>query len=523
VNVDQFFGIEIEEFPAQIAQVALWLTDHQMNQRVSEEFGHYFARLPLITSPTIVHGNALRLDWETVVPKERITYILGNPPFIGHHLQTPEQKADMLAAIGVAEAAGVLDYVCAWYSLAVKFIQGTEIRCAFVSTNSITQGEQVGILWRALLARNKAFLHFAHRTFRWSNEGKGQAAVYCVIIGFAVRESRQRLLFDYDHPDSEPHVLAVSEINAYLVEAPWLLLENRSTNLCGMPEMMYGSKPTDDGHFFFSDDEKTAFLSRNPEARPLIKRFMGAREYIHDERRWVLWLAGVDPRILRDLPEVMARVKAVEAFRKASKAESTKSYPHPTLFRQITQPKSDYILIPGHTSENRRYIPFGFLSKDVIVGNSCFSIPGATYFHFGVIQSAMHMAWVRSTCGRLKSDFRYSKDIVYNNFIWPEAPSEKQSMAIAEAAQEVLAARKEFPGSSLADLYDPLTMPTALVKAHHRLDKVVDAAYGHKGARTDTERVAFLFGLYEKYTSLFPVVTSRPKRQLAAKVPPRVY
>jgi hypothetical protein len=233
VNVDQFYGIEIEEFPAQIAQVALWLTDHQMNQRVSEEFGLYFARLPLVTSPTIVHGNALHLDWEDVVPKEHLSYILGNPPFIGHHLQTYEQKADMLAAIGVAEAAGVLDYVSAWYSLAVKFIQGTGIRCAFVSTNSITQGEQVGILWRALLARSKVFLHFGHRTFRWSNEGKGQAAVYCVILGFAAYEPKQRLLFDYDNPDSEPHLLAVSEINAYLVEAPWVLLENRSTNLCG--------------------------------------------------------------------------------------------------------------------------------------------------------------------------------------------------------------------------------------------------------------------------------------------------
>jgi hypothetical protein len=271
-----------------------------------------------------------------------------------------------------------------------------------------------------------------------------------------------------------------------------------------MPEMMYGSKPTDGGHFFFSNDEKEAFLSREPEARPLIKRFVGAHEYLHNERRWVLWLTDVDPRLLRNLPEVRARVKAVETFRMASKAESTRNYPYPTLFRQVTQPKSDYILIP-------RYIPFGFLSKDVIVGNSCFALPGATPFHFGVIQSAMHMAWVRNTCGRLKSDFRYSKDIVYNNFPWPEVPSEKQKEAIKEAAEGVLAAREEFPGNSLADLYDPLTMPAALAKAHQRLDKVVDAAYGYKGAKTDTERVAFLFGLYEKYTSLFPTMTSRRK------------
>src|SRR6185295_1241186 len=252
-------------------------------------------------------------------------------------------------------------------------------------------------------------------------------------------------------------------------------------------------------------------LSKEPEARPLIKRFVGAHEYLHNESRWVLWLADVDPRLLRELPGVRARIKAVETFRKASKAESTRNYPYPTLFRQVTQPKSDYILIPGHTSENRRYIPFGFLSKDVILGNSCFSIPHAAFFHFGVIQSAMHMAWVRNTCGRLKSDFRYSKDIVYNNFPWPETRSEKQRYAIEEAAQQVLAAREEFPRDSLADLYDPLTMPAALAKAHQRLDRGVDAAYGYKACKTDAERVAFLFGLYETYTSLFSPAASRPK------------
>ncbi|MEO8197171.1 MAG: DNA methyltransferase [Thermoanaerobaculia bacterium] len=511
VNVDQFYGIEIEEFPAQIAQVALWLTDHQMNQKVSAEFGLYFARLPLVTSPTIVHGNALRLDWETIVPKDRLTHILGNPPFVGHHLQEPAQKADMLAAIGDAEAVGVLDYVCAWYCIAARFIQGTEVQCAFVSTNSITQGEQVGILWRALLGRSKVSIRFAHRTFRWTNEASGQAAVFCVIIGFCCTEPKARHIYDYETPNSAPQRHSAKFINAYLVDAPWVLVENRTSNLSGMPEMMYGSKPTDGGHFFLSSQEKEAFESHDADAAGLVRRFVGAHEFLHGEVRWVLWLDGVAPAEIRKSPEALRRVEAVRQFRLASKAATTRNYPYSTLFRQVTQPKSDYILIPGHTSENRRFIPFGFLDKSVIVGNSCFSIPGASVSHFGVLTSTMHMAWVRLTCGRLKSDFRYSKDIVYNNFPWPEGPTERQREAIEEGARGVLAAREEFPDATLADLYDLLTMPPVLVKSHHKLDKAVDAAYGYKGKPTDAERVAFLFELYQKYTSLFPTEAKKSK------------
>lgn len=514
VDVDQFYGIEIEEFPAQIAQVAMWLMDHQMNVRVSEEFGMYFARIPLKTSPHIVNGNALTLDWNGVLPAERASYVLGNPPFIGHHLQTPKQKSEMLAVYGPdAKAAGVMDYVTAWYCKAARYIQGTLIKVAFVSTNSITQGEQVGILWRALQRSSPLYIHFAHRTFQWSNEAKGKAAVYCVIIGFAAFDVENKTIYEYASPDGEPHGIPAKQINAYLVDAPWVLVENRSNNPFGKPEMMYGSKPTDGGHFLFSDEEKSQFLREEPEAAKFIKPFISAHEYLHNEKRWVLWLVGATSFEINALPKVRERVRTVDAFRKASKAESTRVYPYPTLFRQVTQPKQDYVLIPGHSSENRAFIPFGFFDKNHIVGNSCFALPGATLFHFGVIQSTMHMAWVRYTCGRLESRYRYSKDIVYNNYPWPDEPSDKQRAAIEAAAQAVLDARAQFPQSSLADLYDPLTMPPALVKAHQALDRAVDACYRKAAFTSDAQRVEFLFERYQQLTSLLSSISAKKTRK----------
>jgi hypothetical protein len=525
VDVDQFYGIEIEEFPAQIAQVAMWLMDHQMNMQVSEAFGNYFARLPLKKSPTVVNDNALRIDWNSVVPKEQLSYILGNPPFIGHHLQTAVQKADMLASIGDAKAVGVLDFVTAWYAKAAEMIAGTTIAVAFVSTNSITQGEQVGILWRALTKRRQLSINFAHRTFRWSNEARGKAAVYCVIIGFSEQPATERMIYEYESVGGDPHPVAVNFINAYLVDAPWVLLENRSRNPFGKPEMMYGSKPTDDGNFLFDDEEKAAFLQAEPGAAKFIKPFISAHEYLHGEKRWVLWLVDAEPAEIRALPKVQERVQAVAAFRRASKAPSTRSYAYSTLFRQVTQPTTEYVLIPGHTSENRAFIPFGFFGKDAIVGNSCFSLPNASLNDFGIIQSRMHMAWVRYTCGRLESRYRYSKDIVYNNFPWPESPSAKHREAIEQAAKSVLEARAAFPSSTLADLYDPVTMPPTLVKAHHALDRAVDAAYaaaekaaGRKAPKltSDAERVAFLFERYQQLTSLLPV--AKPKRAVRKRV-----
>ncbi len=310
----------------------------------------------------------------------------------------------------------------------------------------------------------------------------------------------------------------MKEINAYLVDAPWVLLENSSHNLFGKPEMMYGSKPTDGGHFLLTDDEKVAFLKAEPGAKKFIKPFMSAHEYLHNEKRWVLWLVGATPAEIAALPLVRERVRAVDKFRKASKAASTRSYPYPSLFRQVTQPNDTYVLIPGHTSENRAFIPFGFFDKNHIVGNSCFSLPGATLYHFGILQSTQHMAWVRYTCGRLESRYRYSKDIVYNNFPWPD-PSEKQSGAIERAAQAVLDARHTHKESAIADLYDPLLMPADLRKAHQALDRAVDAAYGKTNFKNEVERVAFLFELYERLTSMFtsPKKAKKAKKSTKAK------
>jgi hypothetical protein len=527
INVDQFYGIEIEEFPAQIAQVAMWLTDHQMNRLVSDEFGAYFARIPLKSTAEIRHANALRIDWNDVLPAERCNYVLGNPPFIGHHLQSDEQKSLLRETLENVDAAGVMDFVTAWFYVAANYIKNSKIEVAFVATNSITQGEQVGIFWLPLRLKFGVQINFAHRTFRWSNEGRGVASVYCVAIGFASFHRKQKFLYDYETPTSQPVKISVSNINAYLVDAPDVFLENRRRPIHAVPEMMYGSKPTDDGNFLFADAEKVEFLATEPNAAKFIRPFLSAREYLHGERRWVLWLAEAAPGEINAMPAVKQRVVAVDRFRKSSKAATTRSYPYPYLFRQVTQPKSSFVLIPGHTSENRKYIPFGFFEVDWIVGNSCFSLADSTMFHFGVIQSNMHMVWVSYTCGRIKSDYRYSKDIVYNNFPWPDSltrpagtlsPREREAVdAIEAAAQGVLDARAAHPESSLADLYDPLTMPLDLLKAHQKLDAAVDAAYylshaadgAKKTWKSDAERVAFLFTLYQKFTSLLP--TDAPK------------
>jgi type I restriction-modification system DNA methylase subunit len=496
VDVDQFYGIEIEEFPAQIAQVSLWMADHQMNLRVSEAFGQYFARLPLKKAPNVFHADALIIDWRSVIKPSELTYMVGNPPFLGHHLQSAAQKAQMISTYDKEDkAAGVMDFVSAWYCKAAAFIQGTPIKVAFVSTNSITQGEQVGILWRSLMRRHPVHIFFAHKTFKWSSEARGKAAVYCVIIGFAAEDHATKFLFEYDSPEGDPHAVSAKRINAYLVDGPWVLLENRSKNLFGMPEMMYGSKPTDDGNFLFTDEEKKAFLSAEPGAKKFIKPFVSAHEYLHGEKRWVLWLVDATPADLAALPAVKARVKAVDTFRKASEAETTRAYRHPTLFRQVTQPESDYIVVPCHSSENREFIPLGFMKKDRIVGNSCFSLPSATLYHFGVMMSRMHMAWVKYTCGRLKSDYRYSKDIVYNNFPWPPY-SDKHKAAIEAAAQAVLDARARYPASTPSDLYDQVGMPVELTTAHAKLDRAVEKAYGLSGPTADSHRVKHLFDLY---------------------------
>ena len=565
IDVDQFYGIEIEEFPAQIAQVAMWLMDHQMNLQVSEEFGLYFARIPLRTSPHVVHGNALKLDWNDVLPAQRCSYVLGNPPFIGYSNQSAAQKADSEAVFKPLKNGGTLDFVAAWYVKAAHYLHcdataiagyprgahettapksrpsGTphspsgvgvthSARVAFVSTNSITQGEQVAALWSWLFAQG-IYIHFAHRTFRWSNEASGKAAVHCVIIGLGLEDLSSKVIYEYADVNSEPHPVPAAQINPYLIDAPFVAIEKRRDPICNVPSMSKGSQPTDSGNLLFTDAEKNALLAVEPAAQPFIRPLLSAHEFLHNEKRWCLWLVGANPTALKACPEVMRRVQAVRDFRlKSTKALTREQATTPTVFSEIRQPESDFLLIPRHSSENRAYVPFGFFNANHIVSDSCSAVPDATLLHFGTMSSAMHMAWVRYTCGRIKSDFRYSNTIVYNNYPWPDFQQNSNSnrptalvhpaqAAIETAAQAVLDVRAKFQSgpqpATLADLYDPLTMPPELLKAHQKLDAAVDKAYeasgGKKSYKSDAERVAFLFELYQRYTSLLPTDAKKAK------------
>lgn len=516
VDVDQFYGIEIEEFPSQIAQVALWMTDHQMNMRVSEEFGQYFARLPLKKAPNIIHDNALAIDWRDVVAQEKLSYIVGNPPFLGHQNRNAEQVQDMSRIWGEDGSFGRLDYVTCWYRKAVDYMQGNEsIPCAFVSTNSICQGEQVGTLWGDLLARGVK-LNFAHRTFQWSSEAKGKAAVHCVIIGFSLHEASDKLIFEYDSPTSEPHVLQVNHINPYLVDAPDVLLPARAKTPVGLPFMTKGSQPTDDGLLILSADEKKELLRQEPSAKKWIRRYVGADELLYSLDRYCLWLVGMTPAELNALPPIKDRVRKLATWRAKSPTPSVKTYP-PMLFTQNRQPITEYLAVPAHSSEQRRFIPMAFLSKDVVASNALRICAGATLFHFGVLHSTMHNAWVRHVCGRLESRYRY-EPAIYNNFPWPK-PDAKQVAAVEKAAQQVLDARELFKSSTLADLYDPVAMPQELSKAHQALDKAVDAAYGKTSFKTEAERVAFLFERYQAIAAPLdiPAAKKTPTRKRAAK------
>jgi hypothetical protein len=548
INVDQFYGIEIEEFPAQIAQVALWLMDHQMNLRVSEEFGLYFARIPLRTSPHIVHDNALRLDWNEVIPVERCSFVLGNPPFVGKKEQDVNQKADLAPVFAPINGAGVLDLVAGWYVKAAHYmrtvrpelVEGTptsaaspaNTRCAFVSTNSITQGEQVGVLWGWLLAQG-IHIHFAHRTFRWSNEASGKAAVHCVIIGFGLEDLPGKVIFEYDDIKGEPHAVTASNISPYLTDTSNVLIAKRSKPISLVPEIVFGSKAVDFGHFVLEESELPDFLALEPQAKSYIREFIGGEEFLNGSKRYCLWLKGIAPAQLRAMPEVLKRVNAVKQERlKSVKAPTRELAKTPADFGEDRQPSTTYLLIPKVSSESRDYVPLGFFEPHVIINPSVLVVPQAGLLELGVLQSSMHMAWMRATCGRLESRYQYSAQIVYNNFPWPEfvptakttessTPVHPSQTAIETAAQSVLDVRAKFQTgeqpATLADLYDPLTMPPELLKAHQKLDAAVDKAYeasgGKRHYKSDAERVAFLFELYQKYTSLLPAEKQKPKRR----------
>lgn len=516
VDVDQFAGIEYDEFAVRVAEVAMWLIDHQMNVKVSNEFGQYFVRLPLKKAAKIVHGNSLRIDWESVVAKEKLNFILGNPPFVGKHLQNAQQKADMEVIFAGVNGAGVLDYVTPWYIKAAQLIQNTDIRCAFVSTSSISQGEQVGILWQELYNRYKIKIHFAHRTFSWSNEAKGNAAVHCVIIGFGLQDVDNKRLFEYVDIKSEPTERKTKNINPYLTEGNDLIILKRGKPICNVSEMLKGSQPTDGGNLLLTDEDKNQYASQELSGTKFIRAFISADEFLNRKTRWCFWLTDIQPNELKKLPLLMERVSKVRQMRLSSTKQATVKWADfPTVFTENRQPNSNYVLVPRVSSENRKYIPMGFFDSQAIASDTCITIPNGDLYIFGVLTSEMHMTWVKYVCGRLKSDFRYSNTIVYNNYPFPENVSDKQKQKVETTAQAVLDTRAKYPDSSLADLYDPITMPADLVKAHQTLDKAVDLCYRPQPFVSELNRIEYLFSLYEALSA--PLLKVEKKKRVKKK------
>ncbi|MDR2462222.1 MAG: hypothetical protein LBD30_00365 [Verrucomicrobiales bacterium] len=510
VDVDQFYGIEISEWPARIAEVGLWLQDHQSNSELAEKMGRQFNRLPLKTSPTIRVANALTLDWAEVLSPSACSYILGNPPFVGAKFQTAEQRAELAAADSDFDGAGLLDYVTGWYFKAAKYLRkNPAVSVAFVSTNSITQDEQMGVLWSRLKSRHGVNINFAHRTFTWASEAPDKAHVHVVIIGFSLADHDRKKIYDYAADNEHPTVSVVNHISPYLTNSGDIFILNHSTPICDVPEIGIGNKPIDHGNYLFTPAEKREFLKNEPAAKPFFHRWLGSEEFINGIERWCLWLGDCSPAELRSMPECLRRIEAVRKFRLASKSAPTqKLAAAPTRFHVENFPSSAYLLIPEVSSERRPYIPIGFIRPNVFASNLVNFFPNATLYHFGVLSSAMHMAWVKQVCGRLKSDFRYSKKLVYNNYPWP-TPSATQREKVETAAQAVLAARKKYPDSTLADLYDPLTMPPPLVRAHTALNTAVDQSYRKEKFENNRQRVKFLFQRHEQLTA--PLVSTSKK------------
>lgn len=499
MSVERMYGIEIEDFPAEVAKLSLWLVDHMMNMELGAYYGKPLKKLPLTEAPHILSGvSALKVDWDQLVSKKTLTHIIGNPPFIGSKVMSLDQRKEITDLFDKAKGSGVLDYVTGWYAKASEYIQGTSITCAFVSTNSITQGEQVGFLWRVLQDRWGINIFFAHRTFKWSNEASGKAAVYCVIIGFGQEDPTAKSIYVYDNVAGEPVRINAKSINPYLVDAPNILLESRTKPLSEVPEMGIGNKPIDGGYYLFTESEKELFLNHEPKAEKYFRKWVGSDEFLNGYERWCLWLGEASPNEIRSMPYVMARIESVREYREKSTSPQTRKLAEtPTKFHVCNMPETSYLLIPETSSEKRTYIPIGFISPEIISSNAVKIVPNASLCHFGVLTSEMHMTWVRAVCGRLESRYRYSKDIVYNNFPWPENVSEVQRTKIESAAQGVLDIRSSFSESTLADLYDPLAMPESLLKAHKALDRTVESAYGiEKPFETEFLRIEFLFQAY---------------------------
>ena len=499
VTIDQFYGIEINDFAVAVARTAMWIAESQMVKETEDIVHKYFEYLPLKSNAYIIEDNALRIDWNDVVPKAELNYIISNPPFIGYSLQTKEQKADILSVYidenGKSyKTAGKLDYVAGWYFKAASLMKGTNIRTAFVSTNSITQGEQVAGVWKPLYERFGIHIDFAWRTFKWESEATMKAAVHVVIVGFScINKNIERVLFVNDDV-----VENVKTISPYLIDAPVVFVESNKSSLSDVPEMVYGNKPTDGGHLFLDVDERNAIVETDKIASKYIKQIYGATEFINNKLRYCLWLVDASPLDIRSSAFLSDRVAKVRAFRMESSKQATKnSADSSTLFQEIRQPNSDYIIVPCHSSENRNYIPIGFERPEVIVTNAVQIIPNADLYHFGIMTSNVHNAWMRVVAGRLKSDYRYSKDIVYNNFPWCN-PTEAQRAKIEKTAQGILDARALYSDNSFADLYDETTMPIKLRKAHIDNDRAVMEAYGFKKNMTESEIVAKLMKMYQE-------------------------
>ena len=491
MSINQFYGIEINDFAVSVAKTALWIAESQMLRETEEIVGHEIDFLPLKTNAFIQEGNALRLDWNTVVPKEKLNYIMGNPPFVGARLMNPEQKKELLDLFKSTKNVGDLDYVCGWYRIAADMMDGTQIRAALVSTNSITQGEQPAILWKPLLERGIR-INFAHRTFRWDSESTIKAHVHCVIIGFSYLNETSLLFDESGRADN------ATQINPYLIDAPAVLIESRNHPLCNVPEIGMGNQPIDDGNYLFTKHEMEEFIRKEPASAPYFKPWYGSYEFINRCPRYCLWLGDCSPAVLRSMPECMKRVQAVRDFRLASKRASTlKLADKPTRFQTENMPSGNYIVIPKVSSERRKYIPIGFLSKDNLSSDLVFIMPDATLYHFGILTSVVHMAWTRVVCGRLKSDYRYSIKIVYNNFPWPDV-TEEEKMQIEVTALGILDARDRFPDCSLADLYDEAAMPPELRKAHQANDAAVMKLYGYKPGTPEPAIVADLMKRYQQ-------------------------
>ena len=501
VNISQFYGIEINDFACTVAKTALWIAESQTLKETSAIAGRPIDFLPLKTNAYIHEGNALRIDWSEVIAPDKLNYIMGNPPFVGYSLQSKEQKEDMLS-IYVDEkgkpykTAGKIDYVAAWYWKAAQLMYTNPvIRAALVSTNSITQGEQVAAIWKPLFDRFGIHIDFAYRTFRWDSEADIKAHVHCVIIGFSKADTKAKTIYL-----SDAQTIQATNINAYLIDAPDTWIDSRSKPLCDVPDMIYGSKPTDGGFLFIKEDEYKEIIANEPEISKYIKRIYGSEEFINNKVRYCIWLVGVSPAEIRKSPFLMERVNSVREYRLQSpKAATRESANTAWLFQEVRYSENDYIVIPRVSSEKRRYIPIGFLTPDIMVNDAMQFIPNASLYHFGVLTSNVHMAWMRVVCGRLKSDYRYSKDIVYNNFPWCQ-PTEEQKARIEQTAQAILDARAKYPDCSLADLYDEVTMPPELRRAHQENDRAVMAAYGFSTKMTESECVAELFKMYQTLT-----------------------